>query len=548
MAPAPSGSAVPGLAGAPGRPTSAGTDGPPTGTPEPPPEERRLLALHLPRLAVERRFRLLARRNAAPPPDHPFALIIDGPHGFFIHAATPAAEAAGIHRGGRLVDARAVCPDLLAQEADPAGDEAALLDLALWCRRWCPWTTPDGTDGIAMDVTGSTHLWGGEPALLEEMEARLAGLGLSASTAIAPTRGAAWALARFGAGRETCAPERLAERVAPLPVPALRIDADTALLLRRLGLATVGALAAIPRAPLARRFARTTPERNPLLRLDQMLGRRPEPLPCPEDPPRFLARATLSEPVLDPTPLLPALAAELCAMLAAKGFGARRIALTVFRSDGAVSAAEAATARATRDPAHLARLFDGRLDRLDPGFGFGFDHVTLGATVAEPLPSRQAGLDARRDEGEDLARLVDRISARFGPHALARPAFHESHIPERREVWVPALGPAPPQPPVPHARRPLRLFDPPEEVRVLYALPEGPPAQFTWRRVTHRVTRFAGPERISPEWWRDRPGTRLRDYYRVEDHEGRRFWLYREGLPDDGRGGTPRWFVQGIFG
>ncbi|WP_246849365.1 Y-family DNA polymerase [Rubellimicrobium arenae] len=475
----------------------------------------------------------------------PFALVLDGPHGPVVHATTPAAEEAGVRPGLRAVDARAVCPSLRVDEADPRGDEAALLDLALWARRWCPWTAVDGPGGIAMDVTGSTHLQGGEAAMLEEIGGRLAGLGLSCRLAIAPTRGAAWALARFGTGREICDAPDLAARTGPLPVRALRLGEDTALLLRRLGIRTVDDLSAVPRLSLARRFARAEAGDNPLVRLDQMMGRLPEPLHCPDEPPRFLARAVLSEPMLDPTPLLPALAGELCAMLAAKGFGARRVMLALFRSDGAVSSVEAATARATRDPLHLARLFEGKLERLDPGFGF--DLVTLGATGAEELRSRQPGLDSRRDEGEELARFVDRVSARFGPQALLRPGFQESHIPERREAWTPALGPQPPLPPVPHAPRPLRLFDPPEEVQVVYAVPEGPPAQFVWRRMTHRVTRFAGPERIAPEWWRDRPGTRLRDYYRVEDHTGRRFWLYREGVVGDGRGGTPRWFMHGAF-
>jgi protein ImuB len=510
------------------------------------PEGRRFLSIHLPRFAMERRMLLLARRGEAPPEDVAFALFTDGPHGPVVHAASAAAEEAGVARGARAVDARAVCPELRLEAADPAGDEAALESLMLWCRRWCPWTAVDGPGGIMMDVTGSTHLQGGEAGLLEEVSRRLAVMGLTSRLAIAPTRGAAWALARFGQGREACASGELAARMAPLPVRALRITAETVLLLRRLGLGTVGELAAVPRLALARRFVRAEADGNPLLRLDQMLGDLAEPLPCPDDPPSFEARAVLSEPMQDPTPLLPLLARELCTMLAEKEFGARRLLLTVFRSDGTVSCVEAATARASRDPHHLGRLFEGRLERIDPGFGF--DLVTLAAPVAEPLGARQPRLDGQRDEGEDLSRLVDRLSARFGPRALLRPALRESHVPERLETFVPALGPAPAPARRPGQPRPLRLFDPPEEVRVLYAVPEGPPAQFVWRRVTHRVTRFAGPERIGPEWWRDRPGTRLRDYYRVEDHEGRRFWLYREGLPDDGRGGLPRWFVQGAFG
>ncbi|EYD76273.1 DNA polymerase-like protein [Rubellimicrobium mesophilum DSM 19309] len=475
------------------------------------------------------------------------ALTVPGPHGPVIQAATTVAEAAGALPGLRVVDARGACPALRVEEADPEGDARALGRLMLWARRWCPWTALEetGGPGLVLDVTGSAHLWGGEAALLTEIEGRLSDLGLTARLAIAPTRGSAWALARFAGPRAICGPGEVEAMTAPLPVRALRLSQDTALLLQRLGLKTVGDLLAVPRLPLARRFARAEPSDNPLLRLDQLTGRLPEPLHCPDDPPRFVARAVLSEPVQDPTPLLPALARELCAMLAAKGAGTRGLALAVYRSDGEVSGVEVATARATRDPIHLARLFEGKLDRLDPGFGF--DLATLAATVPEPLDARQPGLDGRRDDGEDLARLVDRLSARFGPRALLRPAPRESHVPERAESWVPALGPSPGPVPPPPRPRPLRLFDPPEEVRVIYAVPEGPPAQFVWRRVTHRVARFAGPERIAPEWWRDPPGTRLRDYWRIEDQEGRRFWLYREGLPGDGRGGTPRWFMHGIF-
>lgn len=517
---------------------------------------RHLLSLALPRLAIERRL-----RRAGLGEDALLALAVPGPHGSIIHAATRAAEAAGGAPGLRVVDARAACPALRVEEADPAGDAHALDRLMLWARRWCPWTAVEetGGPGLVLDVTGSAHLWGGEAALLREIEGRLAGLGLTARLAVAPTRGAAWALARFAGPRAICGAGEIERTTALLPVGALRLEGGTVLLLRRLGLGTIGDLLAVPRLALARRFARAEPRDNPLHRLDQLTGRLPEPLHCPDEPPRFVARATLSEPVQDPAPLLPGLARELCAMLEARGFGARRVALAVFRSDGEVSCVEAATARATRDPAHLARLLEGRLERLDPGFGF--DLATLAAAVAERLPVRQPGLDGRRDEAEDLARLVDRLAARFGPRALRRAVLRESHIPERGEAWVPVLGaepparpppappPAPPPGPPPGTPpRPLRLFDPPEEVRVTYALPEGPPAQFVWRRVAHRVTRFAGPERISPEWWRDPPGTRARDYWRVEDQEGRRFWLFREGSPGDGRGGVPRWFVQGAFG
>lgn len=509
------------------------------------PQSRRILCLHLPNFSMERWQRDAERRGDVLPQDLPQALAVEGSHGPVVHALNRAAAQAGVHTGARIVDMRALVPTLKVEYADTGADKAALARLMLWSRRWCPWTAVDGIAGLVMDTTGSDHLWGGEAAMLRDIEGRLATLGLTASLAIAPTHGAAWALSRLGGIRETCSNDGLALRMAPLPVRALRLDADTALLLKRLGLKTIGELADVPRLSLARRFSRAPLTANPLLRLDQMMGALAEPVSAPDDPPRFAVQSNLAEPVQDPTPHLPKLCAELCDGMAAAGFGARRITLTVYRSDGDVSAIEAAASQPSRDPAHLIGLFEGKLDRIDPGFGF--DLITLAASVAEKITIAQAQLDGAPEAGPDMARLIDRLSAKFGASALRRPAMRDSHMPERREVWAPAMAGTPRRPEPGVQPRPTRLFDPPEEVNVVYAVPEGPPAQFVWRRQTHRVTRFAGPERIAPEWWADRPGTRLRDYYRIEDHHGRRLWLYREGVQQDGRGGVPRWFVHGVF-
>ena len=165
------------------------------------------------------------------------------------------------------------------------------------------------------------------------------------------------------------------------------------------------------------------------------------------------------------------------------------------------------------------------------------------------MDSIQTRLDGRADEDLQLAHLVDRLIARLGARAVFRPVFYESHIPERAEGWAGALTgnhDAAVTVRTDHDR-PVRLLDRAEQVQVVYGLPEGPPAQFVWRRQTHRVLRYQGPERLAPEWWRDGAQTRLRDYYKVEDDTGRRFWLYREGVHDDGRGGDPRWFLHGMF-
>ncbi len=505
----------------------------------------RMTAIWFPRFAIECWRRRADRRGKAPPGDLPVALARDGPHGPAVHAANAAAERAGAGEGGRVADMRALCPGLLVEQADIGADAKALERLMLWARRWCPWTAVDGTEGIVMDTTGSDHLWGGEAAMLRDIEERLAGLGFSCRLATAPTHGAAWALSRLGATREICASEDLAARMAPLPVRALRLNPETAMVLERLGLKTVGALSAVPRLPLARRFARGDPSGNPLIRLDQMMGRTPEPVNAPGDPPGFAAEARLAEPVQDPLPYLPQLAGQLCKHLGEAGLGARHIVLTIYRTDGETARVAAAAAHPTRDAEHIRRLFDGKLERIDPGFGF--DLITLGAPAVEPLSPIQTRLGGEAEEAVELARLTDRLTARFGAAAVKRAGLRESHIPERRERWAAAMEPPSPASAFLAAPRPVRLLDPAEEVRVIYTVPEGPPARFIWRRATYRVTGFAGPERIGPEWWRARPGSRMRDYFRIEDQRGMRLWLYREGLLGDGRGAAPRWFVHGVF-
>jgi protein ImuB len=484
----------------------------------------------------------MERKGNASPDEVAVALSVEGPHGPVIHAANRAARLAGITVGARVVDMRAICPDLHVEYADPQGDRHALERLMLWSRRWCPWTVVDGADGLILDTTGSDHLWGGEAAMLAEIEARLSLLGLTARLAVAPTWGAAWALARYATVRAICPEGRIAAMLATLPVMGLRLEAETVLLLQRLGLKTIGALAAVPRLSLARRFVQSYLAANPLLRLDQATGILGEPVASKDAPTRIRAEARLAEPIQDPTHFLPLLCSDLCSQMAQLQVGCRKLNLTVYRTDGEVSAVDLVIAAPSRDAPHLHGLFKGKLERINPGFGF--DLITLDAEMVEKLGAAQARLDGAEAEDLHLPQLMDRLAARFGSQAVQQPRLQASHIPERAETWeaVTATTVA-----APIMERPIRLLAHPEEVRVLYAVPEGPPAQFVWRRQTHRVTRYEGPERIAPEWWKDRPGTRLRDYFKVEDQGGRRLWLYREGLHEDGRGGDPRWFLHGIF-
>ncbi|WP_299284495.1 DNA polymerase Y family protein [uncultured Tateyamaria sp.] len=487
----------------------------------------------------------MERRGNAPQDDIPLVLASEGHHGPVIHASNRIARGMGILPGSRVVDMRAICPELQVEYADQAGDRAALDRLVLWARRWCPWTVRDGDNGMILDTSGSDHLLGGEAAMLIEMETQLSLLGLTSQLAVAPTWGSAWALARFGPVRSICMADEIPHKLGPLPVAGLRLDGETLLLLQRLGLKTIGALMDVPRLSLTRRFVKAALASNPLMRLDQAFGRLAEPVASVDAKPRFVVQSRLAEPIFDPTPYLPQLCEDLCDALQHASMGCRRLHLTVYRTDGDVSFVDVAMSASSQDPIHLHSLFRDKVERINPGFGF--DLITLAAGGVEPMHVVQKGLDGDVEDGLDLSLLVDRLTAKFGTQAVSRPTLRASHVPERAEGRVAALSTPPPPVEAVSQNRPIRLLDVPEEVRVLYAVPEGPPAQFVWRKQTHRVTRYAGPERIAPEWWKDRPGTRLRDYFKVEDQTGRRIWLYREGLHDDGRGGDPRWFVHGMF-
>jgi len=527
-------------------------------------------------------------------------LTVEGTHGQLIHAATDAALAGGARPGGRLTDARALDPGLEAEPADPAGDAAWLRALALWAGRWSPLVEVDGEDALRLDLTGVAHLFGGEAALLGEMQGAIAALGFTMRAAVAPTAGAAWALARYGAlplalvtpakagvqadRRPHAAHRRLdaslrwhdngvASALAPLPVAALRLSAQATHTLVRLGLKTIGDLAGVPRKSLARRFREAE---HPLDALDRALGRKHEPLTGvrPDPPPRALLR--MKEPVTHPEAgpqALALLVPRLVAELETRKLGARELWLTGYRVDGSLSEAGAATSIPTRDPRHLARLLADKAQAIDPGFGV--DAFALTATWTERLDAGQEALVGDPSGATELAELVDRLSVKLGPDKVRRPAPRESHLPERASGWVAGVDFEPARPerrpkaavegrsrgdtPVDFAalrsgrashgaNGPQRLLDTPEAIAVIYATPEGLPRRFVWRRKVHDIARAQGPQRIAPEWWRERSSARLRDYYKVEDADGRRFWIFREGLVGDGRGGAPGWFVHGLFG
>jgi len=456
---------------------------------------RRVLCIWFPRLGAERLLRI--ERATL---ERPFATIDDVGNAQIVASVSALAQTRGVQTGQPVRDAHAVCADLVTRKRNAPAEAAFLTVLRRWAGKFSPWVAEQSPDGLAIDLTGCAHLFGGEEALMSIVDADCADLGLTVRTGIADTLGAAWALARYAgqsgahhrsgdaidqearATRSRAAKRRRWERggTAPstvlrtadtvqriaepgkthtalsgLPVAALRLEETQVAELARLGLRRIGDLAGQPRAGLARRFGKGL-----VLRLDQAFGSTPEPISPARAPLHFAVRMTLPDPIgleQDVQAGVDRLLPRLCARLRKHGRGARHVRLQAFRTDHTMDMCEIVLARASDEPERLRSLLAMKLGALDAGFGIDMLRLDAVQTEADPCV----------------------------------------------------------------------------------------PGEFRWRGRTLTVTRAQGPERIAPEWWLDEPDWRtgVRDYWRVQTAQCDRLWLYFA----HGGSMSAGWFCHGTF-
>jgi protein ImuB len=493
--------------------------------------------------------------------DTPIVVVAKQNNALRISALDDAAAHLGLEIGLPLANARAICPQLKVFDADEAADARMLNAIADWCDRFTPLVAIDAPHGLFLDITGCVHLFGGEAAMMRRVCGVLTMQGFAVSAAIAATSVCARTMSSHVHGRIVRDGEE-ADAVKPLPVSALGADAAINTGLRRAGLKTIGDVACRARHEITARFGAdfTT-------LLERALGQSDAPISPRKPLPDYIVEKRFAEPVTTDAVIsatLSRLAQMLVGAMAQQCKGARRLEANFFRTDGVVRAIVVDTGQPVTKGEVIDRLFRERLDALndplDPGFGF--DLVRLSASRTEIVVQQQRDLDSRVHDNDELAALIDRLAARIGGQRVVVHLPQDTHIPEcaamaaqAQHHLATALQAAWParvenEPPL----RPLRLFEKPESIKVPFAtVPDGPPHHFTWRRVTHAVVRVEGPERIAMEWWKHNGQTLTRDYFRVEDEAGLRFWIYRDGLygselvTEEGKPAVSNWFVHGLF-
>jgi protein ImuB len=457
-----------------------------------------------------------------------------------VKAASVKAQIQGISSGMVVADCRAVLPQLQVFDDQPELAHKLLLALGEWCIRFTPVVAVDGHDGLLLDVSGCTHLWGGEQAYLKDILDKLRAFGYHVRAAMADTIGAAWAVSRFGQVKAIIEPGGQMEALQPLPPAALRLDTVILERMDKLGLYQIRSFIGMPRSALRRRFGATL-----LQRIDQALGQEMELLQpvCPQE--SYQERLPCLEPIRTATGIEIALCQVLqglCERLSKEEKGLRKAVFKGYRIDGDVQQIEIGTNRPSRNVEHLFKLFELKIVMLEPDLGY--ELFTLEATIVEDYPAAieylwQLG---KEEHDKDIVELMDRIAGKLGVHTIHRYLPAEHYWPEHSFKEAFSLQEQPQTGWATDRQRPVHLLQQPEEIEVMVQLPDYPPAQFLYKGDVYRMQKADGPERIEREWWLGEG--EYRDYYCVEDEHGGRYWVFRLGSYENKKA---KWFLHGFF-
>lgn len=472
--------------------------------------------------------------------DKPFAMAMQQGNRRVVKAVNTIAQANGIFVDMVVADGKAILPELKVIDYSPQQAQQLLTALAEWCIRYTPHVSVDLPDGLFLDVSGCTHLWGGEDNYLNDIIKRFNGFGYTVCTAMANTAATAWALCRFAEKNKTIVqPGFEMQALSALPPAALRLEAPILDRLDKLGLTTIHSFISMPRTALRRRFGQSI-----LTRLDQALGAQMELLEPIRPIAPYQERLPCLEPICTATGIeiaLKTLLDALCLRLTRESKGLRQCALRGYRLDGNIQKIEIGTNAPSRNTNHLFKLFEIHITKIEPGLGI--ELFILDAFVVEELLATQDTMWTTGSTSEKaISELQDRLAGKIGNKNILCYTPQEHHWPERSVKITSSLVKSP----AVHWRsdvpRPSHLLISPEPIEVSVPMPDYPPLMFIHKGIRYDVIKADGPERIEQEWWKQEG--LYRDYYCVEDQHGERYWLFRLG---DYTQGLPKWFIHGFF-
>ncbi len=474
--------------------------------------------------------------------DVPFVFVAPVRNRIVITAANFLAEGQGVSAGMAAADAKAIVPDLRVFDDVPGKAAKLLHALGEWCIRYSPLIAVDLPDGLIIEVSGCTHLWGGERGCLKEMVTRLRSKGYDVRGAMADTVGAAWAVARFGRLKPIIGTGKQMDALLPLPPVALRLEPLILERLHKLGFYTISKFIGLGRSALRRRFGDAF-----LLRLNQALGNEDEPLQLLQPVEPYSERLPCLEVIRTATGIeiaIKTLLEMLCKRLAAEGKGLRIAILKGYRVDGQIIHADIGTNRPTHHTGHLFKLFELKIPGIEPDLGI--ELFTLEAPKVEDVEPEQEALWSPEGCGladTSLAELLDRLANKIGAGNIRRYLPQEHYWPERSIKPASSLKEKPATAWRTDRPRPSLLLPRPEKIEVTALVPDYPPMLFIYKNKVHHIKKSDGPERIEREWWLDQG--EHRDYYQVEDEQGQRYWLFRSGHYSGDH--AKQWFIHGFF-
>ncbi len=495
---------------------------------------KRIAAIWFPHLLTDRMVRKQTELK-----ELPFALAMNERGRRVVKAVNRKAQEQGVNVNMVLADCKALVPELTVFDFNEGEEKKLLSALAEWCIRYTPYVAVDMPDVLLMDISGCTHLWGGEEQYLKDIHKRFKEFGYTVRLSIADTIGTAWAVCKYARNGTIVETGKEMEAISNLVPEALRIDHTIIEKLNKLGLKTISSFIKMPNSALRRRFGQIL-----LQRIGQALGSEMELIEpiIPIAP--YQERLPSLEPIRTAEGIevaIRTLLEMLCTRLQNEMKGLRKCELKCYRLDGLVERIEIGTSKPSRNTLHLFKLFENKIATIEPDLGI--ELFVMEASVVEELQSTQDALWAVSGKSEAaIAELLDRLSGKTGTNTIHRFLPAEHYWPERSYKEAASLTEKPTTNWRTDLPRPLHILPVPELIDVSVPIPDYPPLLFKYKGQIHNVKKADGPERIEQEWWIEQG--LYRDYYCVEDELGQRYWLFRSGEYEKD---NVKWFMHGFF-